>query len=162
MNDQIAVSRLSARAADAVVRGLEERILSGALPDGAHHLAHPAHRLVLARRGEAPAPAVERALRVGRAHVERHRVLARGEPAVLRVRGLAVEHLHTKVPQLVALGAVFAVLAVVMDGTVAIIASRARDWFASSPKRMERVGGAGGLMMLGLGSGLLLTGRPTT
>ena len=65
-------------------------------------------------------------------------------------------------PQLVALGAVFAVLAVVMDGTVALIASRARDWFASSPKRMERVGGAGGLMMLGLGGGLLLTGRPTT
>jgi len=45
---------------------------------------------------------------------------------------------------------------------VALIASRARDWFASSPKRMERVGGAGGLMMLGLGGGLLLTGRPTT
>ena len=47
-------------------------------------------------------------------------------------------------PQLVALGAVFAVLALLMDGTVALVASRARDWFASSPRRMERVGGAGG------------------
>lgn len=65
-------------------------------------------------------------------------------------------------PQLVALGAVFAVLALLMDGSVALVASRARDWFASSPKRMERVGGAGGLMMLTLGGGLLLTGRPTT
>jgi threonine/homoserine/homoserine lactone efflux protein len=65
-------------------------------------------------------------------------------------------------PQLVALGAVFAVLALLMDGAVALVASRARDWFASSPKRMERVGGAGGLMMLTLGGGLLLTGRPTT
>ena len=62
-------------------------------------------------------------------------------------------------PQLVALGAVFAVLALVMDGTVALVASRAREWFASSPRRMERVGGAGGLMMVGLGTGLLLTGR---
>ncbi|GAA4404221.1 LysE family translocator [Fodinibacter luteus] len=61
--------------------------------------------------------------------------------------------------QLVALGAVFAVLALVMDGTVALVASRARDWFASSPRRMARVGGAGGLMMLGLGTGLLVTGR---
>ena len=62
-------------------------------------------------------------------------------------------------PQLVALGSVFAVLALVMDGTVALVASRARDWFASSPRRMERVGGTGGLMMVGLGTGLLLTGR---
>ena len=63
--------------------------------------------------------------------------------------------------QLVALGTVFAVLALVMDGTVALVASRARDWFASSPKRMSRVGGAGGLMMVGLGTGLLFTGRST-
>ena len=56
----------------------------------------------------------------------------------------------------------FVVLALLMDGAVALVASRARDWFASSPKRMERVGGAGGLMMLTLGGGLLLTGRPTT
>jgi threonine/homoserine/homoserine lactone efflux protein len=62
--------------------------------------------------------------------------------------------------QLVALGTVFAALALVMDGTVALVASRARDWFASSPRRMSRVGGTGGLMMVGLGTGLLLTGRP--
>jgi threonine/homoserine/homoserine lactone efflux protein len=62
--------------------------------------------------------------------------------------------------QLAALGAVFAVLALLMDGTVALAASRARDWFASSPRRMARVGGAGGVMMVGLGTGLLITGRP--
>ena len=56
--------------------------------------------------------------------------------------------------------AVFAVLALLMDGTVALVASRARDWFASSPQRMSRVGGAGGLMMVGLGTGLALSGRP--
>lgn len=62
--------------------------------------------------------------------------------------------------QLVALGAVFVVVALVLDGSVALAASRLRDWFASSPRRMERVGGAGGLMMVGLGAGLLATGRP--
>ncbi len=36
MNDQTAVPRLSERAADAVVRELEARIVSGALPDGSH------------------------------------------------------------------------------------------------------------------------------
>jgi len=70
-----------------------------------------------------------------------------------------VEQSSPVFPQLVALGSVFAVLALCMDGTVALVASRARDWFASSPRRMERVGGAGGLMMVGLGTGLLLTGR---
>ncbi|MGL5817660.1 MAG: LysE family translocator [Phycicoccus sp.] len=62
--------------------------------------------------------------------------------------------------QLLALGAVFAVLAVLYDGTVALVASRLRDWFASSPKRLERVGGAGGLSMVGVGVGLLVSGRP--
>lgn len=62
--------------------------------------------------------------------------------------------------QLLVLGSVFAVLAVIGDGSVALAASRARDWFARSPRRMERVGGVGGLMMVGLGTGLVLTGRP--
>lgn len=62
--------------------------------------------------------------------------------------------------QLVALGTVFAMLALLLDGSVALAASRARDWFASSPRRMERVGGAGGLLMVGLGTGLLFSGRP--
>ncbi len=62
--------------------------------------------------------------------------------------------------QLLLLGAVFTVLAVIGDGSVALAASRARDWFASSPRRMERVGGVGGLMMVGLGTGLVVTGRP--
>lgn len=62
--------------------------------------------------------------------------------------------------QLLVLGPVFALIALAGDGTVALLASRFRDWFASSPRRMERVGGVGGLMMVGLGAGLLVTGRP--
>jgi threonine/homoserine/homoserine lactone efflux protein len=63
-------------------------------------------------------------------------------------------------PQLLVLGPVFAVIALLGDGSVALAASRFRDWFARSPRRMERVGGTGGLMMVGLGAGLLVTGRP--
>ncbi len=62
--------------------------------------------------------------------------------------------------QILALGGVFTVIAISSDSTIALIAGRARDWFASSPRRMERVGGTGGLMMVGLGVGLLFTGRP--
>lgn len=63
-------------------------------------------------------------------------------------------------PQLLALGAVFVVLAVAYDGSVAVLASRVRDWFATSPRRVERLGGAGGLAMVGVGASLLVTGRP--
>ncbi len=63
-------------------------------------------------------------------------------------------------PQLLVLGPVFAAVALLGDGAVALAASRFRDWFARSPQRMERVGGTGGLMMVGLGAGLLATGRP--
>ena len=62
--------------------------------------------------------------------------------------------------QILVLGAVFTVIAISSDSTIALIAGRARDWFARSPRRMERVGGTGGLMMVGLGIGLLFTGRP--
>jgi len=60
--------------------------------------------------------------------------------------------------QLAELGAVFFLLALVMDGAWALIAGTARDWFARSPKRAERMGAAGGVMMIGLGGTLLVTG----
>jgi threonine/homoserine/homoserine lactone efflux protein len=40
-----------------------------------------------------------------------------------------------------------------------LAAGAARDWFATSPARLRRVGGTGGLMMIGLGATLALTGR---
>ena len=62
--------------------------------------------------------------------------------------------------QMVLLGAIFVALAVTGDGCVALAASRAREWFTTSPRRLQRLGGAGGLMMIGLGAGLAVTGRP--
>lgn len=60
--------------------------------------------------------------------------------------------------QLAELGLIFFVLALIMDGTWALIAGTARDWFGRSPKRIERLGAAGGGMMIGLGGVLLVTG----
>ncbi len=59
-----------------------------------------------------------------------------------------------------AFGLVFMAIGIIGDGTFALLAGRARDWFARSPARMERIGGTGGAMMLALGVGVLFTGRP--
>jgi threonine/homoserine/homoserine lactone efflux protein len=60
--------------------------------------------------------------------------------------------------QLLVLGGIFIVLALVSDGAWALAAGSARDWFARSPKRVERLGVTGGVMMIGLGGVLALTG----
>ena len=57
-------------------------------------------------------------------------------------------------PQLLALGALFCVMAVVSDGCWVLAASRARDWFARDPRRLDHLGAAGGVMMIGLGATL--------
>lgn len=61
--------------------------------------------------------------------------------------------------QILILGAVFLVIAVLLDSVWAVTAGAARAWFANSPKRLERIGGAGGLMMIGLGASLAFSGR---
>lgn len=61
--------------------------------------------------------------------------------------------------QMLLLGAVFVVLALISDGAWALLAGSARDWFARSPKRVERLGAAGGVMMIGLGGVLAATGH---
>jgi len=61
--------------------------------------------------------------------------------------------------QMLVLGLVFLGVAIVLDVAWALAAGAARDWFATSPARLRRVGGTGGLMMIGLGVGLAATGR---
>src|SRR5690606_14346281 len=60
--------------------------------------------------------------------------------------------------QLAELGLVFFAMALAMDGTWALVAGTARTWFARSPQRVERLGATGGVMMIGLGGVLLVTG----
>ena len=52
------------------------------------------------------------------------------------------------------IGAVFVVIALVCDGVWGLLASKARDRLISSPKRLEAIGGAGGVVLVGLGVGL--------
>lgn len=61
--------------------------------------------------------------------------------------------------QLLMLGALFPLIALVLDNVWAFLAGTARDWFARSPRRMAVIGGTGGLIMIGLGANLALTGR---
>ncbi|HYF72117.1 MAG TPA: LysE family translocator [Nocardioides sp.] len=56
--------------------------------------------------------------------------------------------------QLAALGAVFGTLGVASDSIWALAAGKARDWFARRPHRLDRLGVAGGVMMIGLGATL--------
>ncbi len=61
--------------------------------------------------------------------------------------------------QMFELGLVFFVLALICDSTWALVAGSARHWFARSPRRVEHLGTAGGVMMIGLGGVLALTGN---
>jgi threonine/homoserine/homoserine lactone efflux protein len=61
--------------------------------------------------------------------------------------------------QMLFLGLVFVLMAMVMDGLWAFAAGTARERFVGSPRRLEAIGGAGGIVMIGLGVGLAVTGR---
>jgi threonine/homoserine/homoserine lactone efflux protein len=61
--------------------------------------------------------------------------------------------------QMMALGAVFAVIALVMDSVWGVTAGAVRSWFARSPRRLDLIGGAAGLTMVGLGVGVAVSGR---
>ena len=60
--------------------------------------------------------------------------------------------------QLALLGGIFMVIALLNDGTWALVAGTARQWFGRSPKRIERMGLVGGVMMIGLGGALAASG----
>lgn len=63
--------------------------------------------------------------------------------------------------QLLVLGVVFVSIALVGDSVWAMAAGTARSWFARSPRRLELIGGVGGLTMISIGIGLAFTGRKT-
>jgi threonine/homoserine/homoserine lactone efflux protein len=61
--------------------------------------------------------------------------------------------------QMLVLGVVFVLIAAGSDTVWSLLASAARAWFGRSPRRLELIGGAGGLAMIGLGITLAVTGR---
>jgi len=60
--------------------------------------------------------------------------------------------------QILILGLIFTLIALASDTLWAIVAGTAREWFARSPRRLEMVGGTGGLMIIGLGAGIAISG----
>lgn len=61
--------------------------------------------------------------------------------------------------QMVQLGLVFFIIALISDGAWALAAAAARNWFGRSPRRLSALSATGGGLMIGLGGVLLLTGN---
>ena len=53
----------------------------------------------------------------------------------------------------------FCVIALVCDSVWALAAGAARDWLVRSPRRLAAIGGTGGIVLIGLGAGLAVSGR---
>lgn len=63
--------------------------------------------------------------------------------------------------QMLLLSLVSFAIALVSDSAWSLVASTVRAWFSRSPRRLELVGGAGGLAMIALGVSVAVTGRKT-
>jgi threonine/homoserine/homoserine lactone efflux protein len=61
--------------------------------------------------------------------------------------------------QMIELGLVFFVIALISDAIWALVAAGARTWFGRSPKRISTLSATGGGLMIGLGGILLFTGN---
>lgn len=61
--------------------------------------------------------------------------------------------------QFVALGLIALLLGFISDSVWAVAAARARGWFATSRRRSEAMGAAGGASMMGLGVALAVSGH---
>jgi threonine/homoserine/homoserine lactone efflux protein len=61
--------------------------------------------------------------------------------------------------QLLFLGAVFVLIAIISDSVWGLAPRSARAWFGRSPRRVARIGGIGGLIMIVLGLRLAVSGR---
>ncbi len=61
--------------------------------------------------------------------------------------------------QLALLGVICIAIALLSDGAWAIASGTARQWLGGSPRRLERMTGAGGATLIALGFGLALTTR---
>jgi threonine/homoserine/homoserine lactone efflux protein len=61
--------------------------------------------------------------------------------------------------QMLTLGLLVPIITVSLDSMWAMVAGTAREWFARSPRRIEVLGGTGGLAMIGIGASLAISGR---
>ena len=69
-----------------------------------------------------------------------------------------VDRTRGSVPmQLMVLGAIFACMALLSDGTWAVVAGTARAWLADNPRRLVTMRAVGGIVMVCLGLAVLVT-----
>jgi threonine/homoserine/homoserine lactone efflux protein len=61
--------------------------------------------------------------------------------------------------QLISLGLICMLVALLSDSAWALASGTARQWLGSSPRRLQRLSVGGGLTLVALGAGLALTGR---
>lgn len=61
--------------------------------------------------------------------------------------------------QILLLGLLFSAIAIICDSIWGLAAGTVRSWLARSPRRLELIGGVGGLSIIAIGIGLALTGR---
>jgi threonine/homoserine/homoserine lactone efflux protein len=61
--------------------------------------------------------------------------------------------------QLLTLGLICVLIALLSDGLWALVSGTARQWLGRSTKRLQMLSGGGGVMLIGLGVGLAVTGR---
>lgn len=61
--------------------------------------------------------------------------------------------------QMMLLGLIAVTIGFVCDAVWALLAGTARSWFAKSPRRLAGIRGSGGVLMVGLGAGLALSGN---
>jgi threonine/homoserine/homoserine lactone efflux protein len=61
--------------------------------------------------------------------------------------------------QMIALGAIFAAVALLCDSGWALAAGTVRAWLSRSPRRLALLGGTGGVAMIAIGTRLAFTGR---
>ncbi len=61
--------------------------------------------------------------------------------------------------QLLAFGLIAVAIALVSDSAWAMLAGTARAWLGRKPRRLELLGGTGGVIMVGLGVRRAVSGR---
>ncbi|MET3936195.1 LysE family translocator [Arthrobacter sp. OAP107] len=129
---------------------------------GAAYLIYLGIQAVLHRRGGPPGPNPSRPATTRRILREGFVVGATNPKSVVffvAVLPQFVDHSAGAIPlQLALLGATFLAIALVSDSVWALAAGTARQWFARSPRRVAAVTTTGGVMMIGLGGTLALTG----
>jgi threonine/homoserine/homoserine lactone efflux protein len=130
---------------------------------GAAYLVYLGIRALLHRKDHAMADSLRQARTMPRAMADGFLVgVANPKTAVFFAAVLPqfVNRSAGSVPaQMLLLGFLFVLIALVSDSAWAALAGWARSWFGRSPRRMEMIGGAGGLAMIGLGITLAVTGR---